>query len=70
MHLSARNNLKGKIIKMVPGSVNTEVHLQLTGGETIVSVITMESAANLGLEVGKEVYAVVKASSIMIGVDH
>lgn len=70
MQLSARNNLKGKIVKIVPGAVNTEVHLQLTGGETIISVITKESAASLGLEVGKEAYAVVKASSIMIGVDH
>ncbi|HPT70300.1 MAG TPA: molybdopterin-binding protein [Syntrophomonas sp.] len=70
MRLSARNNLKGKIVKLVPGAVNTEVHLQLAGGETIVSVITKASADSLGLEVGKEAYAVVKASSIMIGVDH
>jgi molybdopterin-binding protein len=70
MRLSARNNLKGKVIKIVPGTVNTEVHLQLGGGETIVSIITKESAASLGLEVGKEAYAVIKASSIMIGVDH
>ena len=70
MRLSARNNLKGKVVKIVPGTVNTEVHLQLAGGETIVSIITKESAASLGLEVGKEAYAVIKASSIMIGVDH
>ena len=70
MRLSARNNLQGKVVKIVPGTVNTEVHLQLGGGETIVSIITKESAASLGLEVGKEAYAVIKASSIMIGVDH
>ena len=70
MRLSARNNLKGKVVKIVPSTVNSEVHLQLTGGETIVSIITKESIANLGLEVGKEAYAVIKASSIMMGVEH
>jgi len=43
--------------------------LQLPGGETIVAVITTEAADNLGLENGKEAYAVIKASSIMVGVD-
>ena len=70
MRLSARNNLKGKVTKIVPGTVNSEVHLQLTGGETIVSIITKESVASLGLEVGKEAFAVIKASSIMMGVEH
>jgi len=70
MRLSARNNLKGKVIKIVPGTVNSEVHLQMAGGETVVSIITKESVASLGLEVGKEAYAVIKASSIMMGVEH
>lgn len=69
MKLSARNNLKGKIIKLEHGAVNTEVHIELPGGDIIVSIITKESAENLGLAVGKEAYAVIKASSIMVAVD-
>ena len=69
MRLSARNILKGKVIQIKPGAVNTEVILELPGGAQIVSIITKESADNLGLAVGKNAYAVVKASSVMIAVD-
>lgn len=69
MKLSARNVLKGTVIKVVPGAVNTEVIVRLAGGAEIVSVITKESAENLELAVGKEVYAVVKASNVMIATD-
>ena len=69
MRLSARNTLKGTIKAIKPGVVNTEVIIELPGGGEIVSIITMESADNLGLAVGKEVYAVVKASNVMIMVD-
>jgi molybdopterin-binding protein len=69
MKLSARNILKGKVIKIIPGAVNSEVILELPGGAQVVSIITKESAENLGLAVGKTAYAVIKASSVMIGVD-
>ena len=69
MRLSARNILKGKIIQIKPGAVNTEVILELPGGAQMVSIITKESADNLGLAVGKAAYAVIKASSVMIAVD-
>jgi molybdopterin-binding protein len=69
MKLSARNVLKGKIVKIVPGAVNAEVILQLPGGEQIVSIITRDSVQALGLEPGKEAYAVIKASNVMIAVD-
>jgi len=69
MKLSARNIMKGKVIQVKPGVVNTEVVLELPGGGQIVSIITKESAENLGLAVGKSTYAVIKASSVMIGVD-
>jgi molybdopterin-binding protein len=69
MKLSARNILKGKVVQLKPGAINTEVILELPGGAQVVSVITKESAENLGLAVGKAAYAVVKASSVMIGVD-
>ena len=69
MKISARNTLKGKVKKVTHGSVNTEVLVELPGGAEIVSIITKESAQHLGLENGKAVYAVVKASNVMIAVD-
>jgi molybdopterin-binding protein len=69
MKISARNMLKGKVIQIKAGVVNTEVIVDLPGGAQIVSVITKESAENLGLAVGKSVYAVIKASNVMIAVD-
>jgi molybdopterin-binding protein len=69
MKLSARNMLKGKIIKITKGAVNSEVTIELTGGASIVSIITNASVENLDLKEGKEAYAVVKASNVMIAVD-
>jgi molybdopterin-binding protein len=69
MKLSARNILKGKVIKVIPGAVNSEIILELPGGAQVVSIITKESAENLGLAVGKTAYAVIKASSVMIAID-
>ncbi|HEX7364124.1 MAG TPA: TOBE domain-containing protein [Dehalococcoidia bacterium] len=69
MKISARNVLKGKVKDVKPGVVNSEVVVELPGGMQIVSVITKESAENLGLTKGKEVYAVIKASNVMIAVD-
>ena len=70
MKISARNALMGRIKQIEPGAVNTEVTVELPGGVEVVSIITKKSAADLGLVKGKEVYAVIKASSVMIGVDH
>ncbi len=69
MKISARNILKGKVKEVKPGVVNSEVVVELPGGIQIVSVITKESAENLGLAKGKEVYAVIKASNVMIAID-
>jgi len=69
MRISARNILKGKVKQIIPGAVNSEVVVALPGGEEIVSVITKESVENLGLKEGSQVYAVVKASNVMIAVD-
>jgi molybdopterin-binding protein len=69
MKISARNILKGKVKKVKPGTVNTEVVVELPGGGEIVSIITKESAEKLGLASGKEAYAIIKASNVMIGVD-
>ena len=69
MKLSARNVLKGKVIQVKPGAVNSEIILELSGGAQVVSIITKESAENLGLAPGKPAYAVIKASNVMIAVD-
>jgi molybdopterin-binding protein len=69
MKISARNVLKGKIIKIHRGAVNAEVMLELPGGIQVVSIITNTSVDSLGLKEGREAYAVVKASSVMIAVD-
>lgn len=69
MRISARNMLKGKIKQVKPGAVNTEVILEIPGGSEIVSIITKESAERLGLVAGKEAYAIIKASNVMMGVE-
>jgi molybdopterin-binding protein len=69
MRLSARNVLKCKIKQVKPGAVNSEVVLELPNGNEIVSIITKESVEKLGLTAGKEAYAVIKASNVMIAVD-
>ena len=70
MKISARNALKGKVKHINAGAVNSEVTIELPGGVEIVSIITKKSAADLGLTVGKDAYAVIKASNVMVGVDH
>ena len=69
MKLSARNILKGKVVQIVKGAINSEVILELPGGVRIVSIITKISVDGLGLKEGKEAYAVIKASNVMIAVD-
>jgi len=69
MKLSARNVLQGKVVRVTPGAVNSEIVLELPGGAQVVSIITKESAQNLGLKEGKTAYAVIKASNVMIGVE-
>jgi molybdate transport system regulatory protein len=66
--LSARNKLTGKITQIINGNVNTEVILQLPGGNVVSVVITNESVTELGLIEAMEVSAVFKASSVILGV--
>ena len=70
MKISARNVFKGKIKQITEGIVNSEVIIELPGGVEVVSIITKHSAEALELAVGKEVYAVIKASDVMIGDPH
>ncbi len=69
MRISARNVIKGTVKQINPGAVNSEVIIETKNGETIVSIITKESVNSLGLQVGKDVYAVIKASNVMIAID-
>lgn len=69
MRLSARNVLKGIVKQVVHGAVNSEVVIELPGGTEVVSIITKASAESLALAPGKEVYAVIKASNVMVAVD-
>lgn len=69
MKISARNMLKGKVKSVTPGAVNTEVVIEIAGGSEVVSIITKSSAEKLGLATGMDVYAVIKATNVIIGVD-
>jgi len=69
LKVSARNVLKGKVKKVTAGAVNSEVVLELPGGQEIVSIITKKSAESLGVAVGSPAYAVIKATEVMLGTD-
>jgi molybdopterin-binding protein len=69
MRISARNVFKGKVKKIVQGAVNSEILIVLPDGIEIVSVITKSSVKSLGLKPGMEVYAVIKASNVMVAID-
>ena len=61
--LSARNQLKGEVVSIEEGAVNAIVGIKIT------ATISLASVRNLGLKVGKEAYAVIKATSVMVGID-
>jgi molybdopterin-binding protein len=69
MKISDRNVLKGKVAKVTHGAVNSEVAVQLPGRVEVISIITKKSAKDLTLSKGKQVYAIIKASNVMIATD-
>ncbi|MEJ2111046.1 MAG: TOBE domain-containing protein [Acidobacteriota bacterium] len=69
MKLSARNLLKGKVTKITMGAVNAEIELELGDNQKIVSIITINSVKRLGLVEGKDAYAMIKASNVMLATD-
>ncbi len=69
MKLSARNQLKGKVVSIEKGAVNAIVGIEIAGGDIVTATISIGSVERLGLAVGKEAYAVIKATSVMVGVD-
>jgi len=69
MKISARNQFKGTVVDIQEGSVNGIVKIDIGGGNVMSATISMTSIKELGLEVGKPAYAIVKATSIMVGID-
>lgn len=67
MKLSARNQLKGKVVAIKEGAVEAQVTVDVDG-QSIVSVVTMDAVAELGLVVGSEVVAIVKADDVFLAV--
>ena len=68
MKISARNRLKGKIIEVRKGATTAHVRLDI-GGTVVTASITNEAVEELGLAAGKDAFAVVKASDVMIATD-
>jgi molybdopterin-binding protein len=68
MKISARNKLQGTVIEVVKGATTSHVRLDI-GGTTVTAAITNEAVDDLGLAEGKQAYAVVKASDVMIATD-
>lgn len=66
MHVSARNVFRGRITSVVDGAVNAEVEIATDGGDRIVAIVTEASVKSLGLAVGKEAVAYVKAPWVMV----
>lgn len=66
--LSARNQLKGKILEVKTGATTSHVRIDIGGGVIVTSSITNEAVAELGLKPGQDAVAVIKASDVMIGV--
>jgi molybdopterin-binding protein len=68
MKLSARNRLKGRIVEVRKGQTTAHVRIDVSGA-VVTASITNEAVDELGLKVGQEAYAVIKASDVMVGLD-
>lgn len=68
LRVSARNRLRGRVRRLKPGAVNTDVTLALRGGGTLTAIITNDSADELALAEGSPVVAMFKASSVILAV--
>ena len=69
MRISARNQLKGTVKKISHGAINSEVIIEITPRVEVIAQITSAAVANLGLKEGMTAYALIKADSVMVGVD-
>ena len=69
MKLSARNQLKGTILEIENGAVNAIIKLDIGSRNIISATVSMDAVKSLNLAVGKEAYAVIKSTSVMVGVE-
>ena len=69
MRLSARNQLKGRIVEVTKGQTTAHVRIDIGGGVIVTASVTNEAVDDLGLAVGEEAHAVIKASDVMVAVD-
>lgn len=69
MKISARNTIKATVKKVEPGSINTEVVLEIAPGVEVTAIITKHSVESLNLSEGKEAYVVIKSTDVMVAVD-
>ncbi|MGC6376273.1 TOBE domain-containing protein [Bisgaard Taxon 45] len=69
MKISARNQFKGKVVSLEKGAVNAVVGIDIGAGNVVTSTISIAAVEELKLEVGKEAYAIIKATSVMVGVE-
>jgi len=67
MKLSTRNQIKGKVVQVVKGTVIAKVKIDIGGGNVITSTISVDAVNDLKLKKGDAVTALIKASSVMIG---
>lgn len=67
MKLSARNQLTGKVLAIKKGAVAAQVKIDIGGGNTITSTVTVDAVEELGLKEGSDVIAVIKASEVILG---
>jgi molybdopterin-binding protein len=68
MQISARNRLKGTVVEVTKGATTAHVRIDV-GGPVVTAAITNEAVDELALKVGDAAYAVIKASSVMVGKD-
>ncbi|WP_421869889.1 TOBE domain-containing protein [Pararhizobium sp.] len=69
MKISARNQIKGKIVELTKGATTSHVRIDIGNGAIVTASITNQAVDELGLAVGASAYAIIKASDVMIGVD-
>jgi molybdopterin-binding protein len=69
MKLSARNVLKGRVVKVIRGQTTAHVKIDVGGGSVITASVTVEAVDELGLREGDAAYAVIKASDVIVAKD-
>lgn len=69
MRLSARNQIKGRLVEVTKGQTTAHVRIDIGGGTVVTASVTNEAVDDLGLKAGQDAYAVIKASDVMIAVD-